>query len=969
MTLDVGTAEVQGDAPSREPALPAAPSPAAPSPAAPSTEGIPAVAVPHTCLAAFLAASGAAWLAAGLFAGWLPRVVAVLGAAIGSGTILLSYRSRQTTVVQLLVVPVAVVAGALLLLPAAGGDGSLPGLVGEALQQGGLGQPPVPFDPGWRFLLLVFASLLGAAAAGVAVGMEGPRLSLLIPLVVLFVAALVQPSAGAAVSGGVALLLMVGGLVVCYGVELRRQGATSGEFEARRLIRAAGALVLVVAALGGLNQAGFLFPSETDELVIPPQRPRPQPEQADRVLFTVSAPRALPWRLGVLDVYDGTGWLTAPLRGSRLVAADDGRALPSSSSGAARVEPMRAAFTVVDLPGRALPGLAMPVSVESSEVDVLFDPRTQALRLGGTRAKSGSTYTVEAAPTPSRADLAVSSYPPAEMEEFLEVPPPPPEVAALLESAPPQPGFARLQSIREAFYREVVAAGEGSPADVTPERVVEMLEGKEATPYEITAAEALLARWSGVPARIGFGYFGGQPVAGRADIFEVRPKNGATWLEAYFDGFGWVPVVGTPPRAKGGLKDGSENTNSAVQATDELALVVYVPLRSQSIRQTYLIVRYWIAVTLPWVAGAGLVVAVLPAAAKAARRVRRRRWARALGPRARIGASYADFRDTALDLGIGAHAASPLELVACFEPDDEHTEMAWLVTRAVWGDLSRDLTDRDAEVCEDMCDSLRRRALKANPVSTRLLAATSRASLRDPYSCEVPNLWPARRFAVSRLPAAALRGVRRRFRLGVRRVLPGSAVLLLVACVASVISACGTGDRGRVEAASRATLREPVAPEAVGPYRVTRAEGVEAAFRDSGPDSLVGEGHVYVVEEAGTIQASVQIAEFKPGLDVDVDELHEGIRRSIATGRFERTRIGRERVWALDLPEQRMLLWFSPDGGSYQLMVARRRFDEADQVFRRLVAYQRGETELATDETPVVPPDPRRGLFAREASR
>ena len=33
-------------------------------------------------------------------------------------------------------------------------------------------------------------------------------------------------------------------------------------------------------------------------------------------------------------------------------------------------------------------------------------------------------------------------------------------------------------------------------------------EGATATPYEIVAAEALLARWAGVPARIGFGFDG-----------------------------------------------------------------------------------------------------------------------------------------------------------------------------------------------------------------------------------------------------------------------------------------------------------------------------------------------------------------------------------------------------------------------------------------------------------------------------
>ena len=38
-----------------------------------------------------------------------------------------------------------------------------------------------------------------------------------------------------------------------------------------------------------------------------------------------------------------------------------------------------------------------------------------------------------------------------------------------------------------------------------------MLAGGEATPYEITAAEVMLARWAGIPARIGFGFSDAPP--------------------------------------------------------------------------------------------------------------------------------------------------------------------------------------------------------------------------------------------------------------------------------------------------------------------------------------------------------------------------------------------------------------------------------------------------------------------------
>src|ERR1044072_5652366 len=90
-----------------------------------------------------------------------------------------------------------------------------------------------------------------------------------------------------------------------------------------------------------------------------------------------------------------------------------------------------------------------------------------------------------------------------------------------------------------------------------------MLAGsKEGTPYEIVAAQAMLARWAGVPSRIGYGFDGGEVSGGDAtgnraaraegppNKLEVRPKNGASFPEVFFPKYGWLPVIGTPTKAK-----------------------------------------------------------------------------------------------------------------------------------------------------------------------------------------------------------------------------------------------------------------------------------------------------------------------------------------------------------------------------------------------------------------------------------
>ena len=43
----------------------------------------------------------------------------------------------------------------------------------------------------------------------------------------------------------------------------------------------------------------------------------------------------------------------------------------------------------------------------------------------------------------------------------------------------------------------------------------------------------MLARWAGIPARIGFGFDG---VNDENGVLTVRPGNAAQWLEVYFEG-------------------------------------------------------------------------------------------------------------------------------------------------------------------------------------------------------------------------------------------------------------------------------------------------------------------------------------------------------------------------------------------------------------------------------------------------
>ena len=915
-----------------------------------------------TCIAVFLAVFGAGWMVAGLFHGALPRFIAIVGALAGVGPVAYSYRTRYPSAIQYLTLPFALLIGALIVLPdTGGGTANLPGLVSEALRSGGIGQPPIPFDPGWRFVMVVLLATLGAAAASLSIAMNRPKVGVFMPVPLLFAAALIQPSEQTLITSGVALVLLVAALAVSYGIELAREGATSGQFEIRRFIRGGAVAAGLLAVLAFLTQVGFLFPEQQREEVIPPKRPEPPPTQPDRVLFTVTSNRQGPWRLGVLDVYDGRGWLLPPYESKRLTEIPEkqriGGALSSIKSDPQTGESRKftASFVINDVQGHVVPNIANPNVVETTGFAMQYDPRTQMFRLPAKRATSGMAYRVDSPAPPSGEELSEAPSPPASFSEFLEVPPPPGEVVTLLTEAPQTNAWDRLQYLRNAFYQRVVAAGSGNPVDVPPSRVAEMLAGGEATPFEITAAEGLLARWAGVPSRIGYGFYSGDRPDPSGPVFQVRPRHGSTWLEAYFHGHGWVTIVGVPPRAKANLNEAKRKEEQSVQPTEELSLIVYVPIRRETSTLLYQIVRYWAGVAAPFVLGALLIWAFFPGPVKLARRLLRGRWASGLGERARVVNAYAEFRDVANDLNMGDPVETPLEFTSATEHDDEHLELAWLVTRAIWGDLSRDLRREDAEAAEDMAQSVIRRLRRGQPISTRILSFASRASLRDPYSEEIPNLWP--KWAVRRGIRGGLRKRLGNFKLlrRIRKLVPigaALAALLFTACAGETKTA---GPAGPV-------LPGRITPDTLGDFAFRQEPNMEAVFKKAGDASLVSGGSIHTIRKGNEILGYIEVAEFKPGFRATRREVREGVLRSIGSGRFELRRIGGEQIHVQTSSEQRLYLWFSNNGSYFELLVAKRGFEEAERLFPALLAFQRGEEAALVFQRPSIRVfDPRRG--------
>jgi len=911
---------------------------------APTADDVPQLNPLSACLAALLATAGVGWVLGGVFVGTSGRLVGLLGAFIGAGMAALSYRVKSPTLLQLLAVPVSVAAGvALVAGDTAGGVNPLT-LVTQAIRAGGLNQPPVPFDPGWRIVLVVLTAAVGVTSATAAVVFNRSRLGFLVPAPVAIAGILLQPTSATLVSVGGAVLLGVGSLAVGYGAELARGGTTGTQFEIRRLARAGLSLAVIVAAMAGLSQFGFLYPNQPQSTIIPPKKPETPPATtSDAVLFTAQMPEPVPLRLGVLDVYGQNAWLTPPYDPRRFVTVHDGGTLPAfevarPAHGApapqnvpAGTSTLQVVITLRDLgEARQVPDVAGTISVQHAPHGLLFDPRTGALQTAG-RPNSGTSYTVIGLVPPDAAQLDTAAPPGAELTTFLAVPPEPPTVAALIDSAPPGLSpYERLQYVRTQYFAHVVASGPGNPVDVTPDRVAEILAGSPASPYEITAGEVLMARWAGVPARIGYGYY--QSTAAPGGLYSLRPADGAMWLEAYFSGYGWVPILGHPPRAVSSL-DQHVKKQTQILPNGELAAQLYIPFQQSSIKLLYALVQYWLERILPPVLLALFIWLAVPGLLKMARTLRRRRFAQKLGPRARIAVAYAELRDRAIDFNRGHPTLTPLEFLEVTVPDDDHLELAWLVTRGLWGDLRRDLRESDAERAEELGRSVTRRFTTGAPFASRVVAFASRASLRAPYADDVPNLWGRPRLRRSRRGTAAA---------------AAAALLITGGCGVAV----NLSTKGPVTPL-------PAVPTMVGDYvlHLDPTFGIPAPLAKA---ALVDSLSLYEIHQTGLTIGTLQVAGLKPTLRSRNVSVQQGILAS-AGGQFSVEQVGGQILFATQVNAVRVLIHFSADGRTYELLAASPQFAQPDTMFAQLLATQEGGAAIAAAQHGVAPVDARQG--------
>ena len=704
------------------------------------------------CIGALATSLGAAFLVGGMFVGYAPRAYAAIGAIIGVlAAAYAAFPSKRPGLRIALAFTAIIGVGiaGLAMNDGFGEGGGLSKAIKTAITEARLRRPPAAFDPGWGALVPWTLGLLSFSAAWIGSVGRKAAMGVLIPIPVIAFAAIAQPAELQIVSGIIAFASFVIGLAVIYRADRGEGEGVSIKYEIKRAVRTLPLLAALSAGLGLLSQAGFLFPDPVYDPAEKAQKPKSQPlsEIPDRVLFTATTPADSPftgpWRQGVLDVIDPEGFWRLPPFNSQTLADVPSDGIIGDDLGFAGTNESIADIVVKDLSGTVLP---LPSRVQSISVTsgpkLQLDPRTQRVLVKEGQVKNNLIFST-AFTLPPKVEQVITAPPVADaafLEEFTDTGglEPPPSVVELIETARAEYNttWDQLDYIRNEYLNLITAEGAGLPSPVPPEKIEDMFSGsKKATPYEIVATQAVLARWLGVPARIGYGFDGGIEGA-EPTIREYRPVHGSSWLEVYFQDHGWFPVTGLPKKAATSLNN-EPNQDAIVLPGDDIAVNLYLPLRVPPQNFVLKQVQMGVLLSLPFILLAVIAYYTVPVVRKARRRGRRRDWALRTGRQERIAVAYADLRDFATDLGVGDPYGTPLGYVQKVVPDEEHRELAWLVTRTLFGDLRDDITDDDVLAAEELSRSLRRRLYEAQPFTIRGVAFVSRLSLRNPYAPEL----------------------------------------------------------------------------------------------------------------------------------------------------------------------------------------------------------------------------------------
>jgi protein-glutamine gamma-glutamyltransferase len=300
-------------------------------------------------------------------------------------------------------------------------------------------------------------------------------------------------------------------------------------------------------------------------------------------VFTVDAPRRAPyWRATTLDVFLDDNWqedapFLEPVSGAGLDSLVNDPLLPAAARDAENW--LRQEVTIEALQDSHLVGASVPVAYEEGRGGDYGSGIAYVGRLE--RGQRYSVWSYAAQPTPAQLARSRPRYPDAIVVDspflsvgFSRVPPfgsPGRDVMLQQlfdqddEQAQYEPLYRQAREVvgrpgnpyaaavaLEAWFR---SSGEFSYDETPPVRggapplVSFVRTTRRGYCQHFAGAMALMLRYLGIPARVGAGFTTGlfDEDEGR---WTVADTNAHTWVEVWFDGYGWLPFDPTPGRGR-----------------------------------------------------------------------------------------------------------------------------------------------------------------------------------------------------------------------------------------------------------------------------------------------------------------------------------------------------------------------------------------------------------------------------------
>ena len=399
---------------------------------------------------------------------------------------------------------------------------------------------PLVHTPGIVVVCTLVAGL--QAVAGRAVGTRFPALAVVPGGGLLVCSAVLLPTTGAAVAG-----LLLGG---CGFLVMGGQPAVI-----RRAVILVAAVSLAAGALAvlwtttGTGSGAVSAGGRTDTGVTPSALALAtdltgvETRDANAVLFAATTPVSTYWQVTALTIFTGNRWVPdaateAVLQGGAPTASPAPTAATGPHLFAARV-------TVDGYVGRILPVPPSTVAATGSPAPILTPSGVVARSAPG----SGSQYVATALVPAAVADSPTESPPPAADTALGPVPPSVRSLALSITS--PEPTTLEKAEALTDFFRSgrfhysitaPVPSG-GNPL------VTFLTETRTGSCEQFASAFAVLARASGVPARVAIGFTPGRSGNGTT---VVRGSDAHAWPQVLVDG-SWVSFEPTPQLPSGEL--------------------------------------------------------------------------------------------------------------------------------------------------------------------------------------------------------------------------------------------------------------------------------------------------------------------------------------------------------------------------------------------------------------------------------